>query len=79
MVCLSDTHNHHPDPRAMPDADILVHAGGIYGPAGVRQNRQGWRSSRYSQGMRQELFEQYPTAKPVREAPSCSRSQLLTC
>ena len=39
---------------------LLVHAGGIYGPQGVRQNRQSWHSSRYSQGMRQELYETYP-------------------
>ena len=39
---------------------LLIHAGGVYGPAGVRQSRTGWRRSRYSQGVRQELYEAYP-------------------
>ena len=47
-----------PDPLR-PWKHLLVHAGGIYGPAGVRQSRQGWQGSRYSQGMRQQLYELY--------------------
>ena len=46
-----------------PWRHLLVHAGGIFGPAGVAAVRKGWERARYSQGMRQELFETFPTPR----------------
>lgn len=61
-----------------PWEHLLVHAGGVYGPGGVRPaagarlttNGPAWRASRYSQGMRQELFEAFP---PSSGMPSPAR------
>ena len=64
---------------------LLVHAGGIYGPQGVSHSRKSWQSSRYSQGMRQELFERYPRAHPhgiyisERRVPDSTFLESKTC
>jgi hypothetical protein len=53
------------DAEQRPWRYLLVHGGGVYGPGGVRQSRAGWLNSRYSQGIRQELFETYANVSAI--------------